>query len=117
VVLPHYPVILCVESCLLVSWCAGDMCDMTGSDDDCDRSRRPGTEDLGWSSIDRVIGGRIIKRSGDAVCGLHRAQGDEERGFIGLASKPRSMVSPGLASKPVASGFQVWASKLAASIW
>jgi hypothetical protein len=30
------------------------------------------------------------------------AQGDEERRFFGSASKPRSMVSPSLASKPVA---------------
>jgi hypothetical protein len=35
------------------------------------------------------------------VCGLHHAQGDEEHGFLGLASKPSSTVSPGLASKPV----------------
>jgi hypothetical protein len=50
----------------------------------------------------QVLGGRMIERSSDDVCGLHRAQGDEERRFLGLASKPRSMVSPGLASKPVA---------------
>jgi hypothetical protein len=31
----------------------------------------------------RVLGGRAIERSGDAVCGLHRARGDEERGFLG----------------------------------
>jgi hypothetical protein len=31
----------------------------------------------------RVLGGRVIKRSGGAVCGLHRARGDEERGFLG----------------------------------
>jgi hypothetical protein len=31
----------------------------------------------------RVLGDRTIERSGDTVCGLHRAQGDEERGFIG----------------------------------
>jgi hypothetical protein len=43
-----------------------------------------------------------MKRLGDAVCDLHHAQGDEERGFLGSASKPRSTVSPGLASKPVA---------------
>jgi hypothetical protein len=36
------------------------------------------------------------------MCGLHRAQGDEERGFHGLASKPKSTVSSDLASKPVA---------------
>jgi hypothetical protein len=35
------------------------------------------------------------------VCGLHHAQGDEEREFLGLASKQRSTVSPGLASKLV----------------
>jgi hypothetical protein len=38
----------------------------------------------------------VIERSGDAVYSLQRAQGDEERGFSGLASKPRSTVSPGL---------------------
>jgi hypothetical protein len=31
----------------------------------------------------RVLGGRVIKRSGGAMCGLHRARGDEERGFLG----------------------------------
>jgi hypothetical protein len=31
----------------------------------------------------RVLGGRAIERSGDAVCGLHRARGDEERRFLG----------------------------------
>jgi hypothetical protein len=32
----------------------------------------------GW-----VLGGRAVERSGGAVCGLHRAHGDEERGFLG----------------------------------
>jgi hypothetical protein len=50
----------------------------------------------------------MIERSGDAVCGLHLAQGDEERGFLGSASKPRSTNSPGLASKPVATVPVVW---------
>jgi hypothetical protein len=31
----------------------------------------------------RVLGDQTIKRSGDAVCGLHHARGDEERGFFG----------------------------------
>jgi hypothetical protein len=31
----------------------------------------------------RVLGGRAIGRSGGAVCGLHRAHEDEERGFLG----------------------------------
>jgi hypothetical protein len=30
-----------------------------------------------------VLGGRAVERSGGAVCGLHRACGDEERGFLG----------------------------------
>jgi hypothetical protein len=30
----------------------------------------------------RVLGGRAIERSGDAVCGLYRAHGDEEREFL-----------------------------------
>jgi hypothetical protein len=32
----------------------------------------------GW-----VLGGRVIDRSGDAVCGLHHARGGEERRFLG----------------------------------
>jgi hypothetical protein len=31
----------------------------------------------------QVLGGQTIGRSGDAVCGLHYACGDEERGFLG----------------------------------
>jgi hypothetical protein len=31
----------------------------------------------------RVLGGQAIKRSGDVVCGLHRARGDEKCGFLG----------------------------------
>jgi hypothetical protein len=31
----------------------------------------------------QVLSGRTIERSGDAVCGLHHARGDEEREFIG----------------------------------
>jgi hypothetical protein len=37
------------ESCLLVSRCAGGRCGMACSDEDRDRSRRPGAEDQGWS--------------------------------------------------------------------
>jgi hypothetical protein len=36
------------------------------------------------------------------MCSLHHVQGDEEHEFLSLASKPRSTVSPGLASKPMA---------------
>jgi hypothetical protein len=31
----------------------------------------------------QVFGGRVVKRSGGTVCGLHYARGDEERGFLG----------------------------------
>jgi hypothetical protein len=32
--------------------------------------------------IVRVLGDRAIERSSGAMCGLHRACGDEERGFF-----------------------------------
>jgi hypothetical protein len=81
---------------------------MVGSDKDQGKSRRLGAEDRGWSSTGRVHGGQTIKRPGDTVCDLHRAQGDEEHGFFGLASKSRSMISPDLTSKPVATVLVVW---------
>jgi hypothetical protein len=77
---------------LLISWCAGDMCNMAGRDEDCSRSRRHSVDDQGWSSTDRVLDGWMIKRSGDIVCDLYRAQGDEDSVLLGLASKPRSTV-------------------------
>jgi hypothetical protein len=55
---------------------------MVGSDEDHARSRRPGAEDWGWSSTGQVLSGRAIERSGDVVCDLHCARGDEERGFL-----------------------------------
>jgi hypothetical protein len=36
----------------------------------------------GNDRIGRVLDGRIIERSGDAVCSWHRGRGDEERGFL-----------------------------------
>jgi hypothetical protein len=30
-----------------------------------------------------LLGGRTIRRSGDVVCGLYRAHGDEKRVFLG----------------------------------
>jgi hypothetical protein len=56
---------------------------MVGSDEDHSRSRRAGAEDRGCSSTGRVLSGRIIGWSGDTVCHLYRAQGDEEREFLG----------------------------------
>jgi hypothetical protein len=96
---------------------------------------------IGEGRIGRVLGDRVIERLGDAVCGLYCAQGDEERGFLGWASKPRSIVCQwigfkitktvfsGLASKPVVTvswlslktkvveGFSVWVSKPVATVW
>jgi hypothetical protein len=37
----------------------------------------------GDGCIGQVLGGRAIERSGGAVCGLHRARGDEEHEFLG----------------------------------
>jgi hypothetical protein len=58
------------ESCLLVSWCAGDRCDMTCNDEDRGRSRRPGAEDRGWShrSGTQWSSGRVAPC---AVCTWH----------------------------------------------
>jgi hypothetical protein len=44
------------------------------SDKDRGKSRRLGAENQEWSSTGRVLGGRMIERSGDVVCGLHHAQ-------------------------------------------
>jgi hypothetical protein len=63
------------ESCLLVLWCAGGRCGMACSDEDRDRSRRPGAEDRDGRT-GRVLGDRAVERSGGAVCGLHLARGD-----------------------------------------
>jgi hypothetical protein len=59
------------------------VCGMAGSDEDRGRSRRPGTEDRGWSGTVQVLGGQMIERSGDTVCGVHRACGEEEHEFLG----------------------------------
>jgi hypothetical protein len=33
--------------------------------------------------LGRVLGDRAVEKSGGTVCGLHRACGDEESGFLG----------------------------------
>jgi hypothetical protein len=92
---------------------------MVGSDEDRDKSRQPGIEDRGCSSTGQEVGGWTVERSGDAVCDLYHAQGDEERGFLGLTSKPRSTVCLwfGLKTKTTRTGFLVGASKLVAMVW
>jgi hypothetical protein len=68
------------ESCLLVSWCAGGRCDMTGNDE-------AGVGDLVQRTRDnrtgRVLGGQTIGRSDDTVSSLHHARGDEEHTLLG----------------------------------
>jgi hypothetical protein len=50
--------ILCGESHLLVSWCVGDRCSMTGSDEDHGRSRRPGAENRdGQAQVEYSVAG------------------------------------------------------------
>jgi hypothetical protein len=100
---------------------------MAGSDDNRGRHRIPGAEDRDGRT-GRVLSGWAIERSGGTVCGLHRARGDKERGFLGLASKPRSMICQwfglktiqtvfsSLALKPVATVFSGLASKLVAMV-
>jgi hypothetical protein len=55
-----------------------------------------GVRDLGQRTGDgrtgQVLSGRVIERSGGAVCGLHLAYGDQERGFLGWASKSMATV-------------------------
>jgi hypothetical protein len=38
---------------------------------------------IGDGRIGRVLGGRTIERSGDAVCDLYHAREDEERMILG----------------------------------
>jgi hypothetical protein len=38
---------------------------------------------IGDDRTGRVLGGRVIKRSDDAVCGLHRERGNEKYVFLG----------------------------------
>jgi hypothetical protein len=49
---------------------------------------------------------------GDTVCSLHRAQGDEENGFLGLASTPWSSCFPGLGLKTGSCGLVTWPKNL-----
>jgi hypothetical protein len=67
---------------LLVSWCAG-----VGAAWWAATRIIAGVRELvqrsGEGRTGRILGDRTIGRSGDAMCGLHRACGDEERGFLG----------------------------------
>jgi hypothetical protein len=62
---------------------------MEGSNEDRGRSRRLGAKDQAWSSTGQILGGQTIERSGDTVCGLYHAQGDEEHGFFWFSIKTK----------------------------
>jgi hypothetical protein len=64
---------------------------MMSSDEDYGKSRRL-VQRTRYGRTGRIHDGRIIRRSDDAMCDLHHAHEDEERGFLGLASKPMSTV-------------------------
>jgi hypothetical protein len=55
---------------------------MTGRDEDRGKSMRHGAEDR-HGRTGRILGGRTIERSSDAVCGLYRAHEDEKHRFLG----------------------------------
>jgi hypothetical protein len=48
---------------------------MACSDEDRGRSRKSGAEDRDGRT-GRVLGGRVVERSGGAVCGLHLTRED-----------------------------------------
>jgi hypothetical protein len=108
---------LCGESCLLVSWCVSDRCDMMGNDEDWGRSRRPGVEDRGWSIIGRVLGGWTIERSGGVMCSLYHAQRDEERNFLPVWPQNWWLRFLWFGLKTTRSSFLIWASKPSVVVW
>jgi hypothetical protein len=50
----------------------------------------------------------MIKKLSDVVCGLNRAQVDEEREFLGLPSKPTVGGFPDLGLKISSCGLVIW---------
>jgi hypothetical protein len=57
-----------------VAWCAATRI-MAGVRDLLQRTRD--------GHMGQILDGRAIERSGGAICGPHRAHGDEKRGFFG----------------------------------
>jgi hypothetical protein len=98
----------CRESCLLVSWCVGGRCDMVGSDEDHDRSRRPGAEDRRWWSTGQVLGGQTIggRVTLCAVCTVHKEM--RSTGFLVWPQNQGWWFVSGLTSKPLRRFLPVW---------
>jgi hypothetical protein len=74
-------------------------------------------QNIGYGRIGRVLGSRAIERSGDIVCNLHHARGDEEHEFLGGASKPRSTVCQWFGLKTTVTVFSGLASNLVATVF
>jgi hypothetical protein len=93
------------ELCLLVSWCAGGRCGMACSDEDRDRSRRPGAEDRGRShrSGTQWPRGRVAPC---AVCTWHMET--RSAGFLVEPQNQGRRFVSGLASKPLGRFSLVW---------
>jgi hypothetical protein len=106
-----------VESCLLVSSCAGDRCDMTCSDEDHGRSWRSSAEDHGWSRYVRFIPCMwrlearvsLIEPQNQDLWFVSGLTWKPQRRFLsGLTSKPLIWSVSGLASKPLRRFLPVW---------
>jgi hypothetical protein len=93
------------ESRLLVSWCAGDRCGMTCSDDNRGRSMRSGAEDQGWSHRSGT------QWPGDREVGWHRVRSAPNTWRLGARVSWLSLKTK------VVERFPVWASKPAAMVW
>jgi hypothetical protein len=108
------------ESCLFVSWCAADRCDMICSDENRDRNKRLGAKDRGWSHRsdtlwpgDRDVGWRCVRsapctwRLGAWVSWLSlKIKVDD---FLRFGLKTSGNGLPGLGRKTVSSGLVIWA--------
>jgi hypothetical protein len=58
-----------------------------------------------------VLGGRTIERSGDVMCGLHRARGDDGRVFLVEPQNQGGGGFPGLGLKTGRYSLVIWDSK------
>jgi hypothetical protein len=90
---------------LLISWCADGRCDMACSDEDCGRSRRPGTEDRKCAVAGRSRG-RVATC---AVCTWHVKT--RSAGFLVEPQNQSGGEFPGLGLKTGSSDLVIWASK------
>jgi hypothetical protein len=74
---------------------------MAGNDEGLGGSRRLGAEDRRWSSTSWVLGGRMIGRSGDAVCSLYLHKETRNASFLVWPQNQHRRFVTGLVSKPL----------------